>query len=113
MAWKLVHEISVATGTYQKDGQEKKRYQTIGKVMESENGGKIYMIHRSFNPAGVPFKEGSDMIALYMFEPRDWSRGGNSGSAPPREMSMEQLKAKAKANDAKAAAPADYGDIPF
>jgi hypothetical protein len=36
--------------------------------LEDEKGAKMIMINRSFNPAGVPFKEGSDTIVLSQFE---------------------------------------------
>jgi hypothetical protein len=35
---KTVYEVKVKTGTYQKDGQEKGRYEKIGSVIETRNG---------------------------------------------------------------------------
>ena len=64
-----VKDLAVVTGTYQKDGETKKRYRTIGAVMENENGQFIFL-DRSFNPAGIPFKEGADSIMVSMFDPK-------------------------------------------
>ena len=33
-----IYEVTVRAGTYQKDGQEKVRYQRIGSVIETKNG---------------------------------------------------------------------------
>ena len=37
--------------------------------MENENG-QFMFLNRSFNPAGVPFKEGSESIIVSMFKPK-------------------------------------------
>ena len=34
----IVYEVTVKAGTYQKDGQEKVRYQRIGSVIETKAG---------------------------------------------------------------------------
>ncbi len=64
-----IYELSVVTGTYQKDGENKNRYQTIGAVMKNDKG-MFMFLNRSFNPAGIPFKEGSESIIVSMFEPK-------------------------------------------
>jgi hypothetical protein len=63
------YDVAVKTGTYMKDGQEKARYETVGTVWDGDNGPYLVM-KRTFNPAGVPFKDGSDSIFLSLFEPR-------------------------------------------
>lgn len=68
MATKL-YDLAVKTGSYIKDGEEKGRYENIGTVWEGDNG-QYMVLKRSFNPAGVPFKDGSDSIFISMFEPR-------------------------------------------
>ncbi len=98
MAMKKIYDLAVVTGSYQSQGETKNRYQNIGAVMQKDDGGKFLMINRTFNPAGVPFKEGSESILVSMFPPKD----GN-GQAP----------APAPA-PARRAAPADADpDIPF
>lgn len=72
-SWKKTHTISVKTGTYTThDGQTKNRYENIGRVMtDSDTGGKMHFLKRTFNPAGVsPTKEGDDEILLSIFEDR-------------------------------------------
>lgn len=63
------YDVAAKTGTYMKDGQEKSRYETVGTIWEGDNGPYLVM-KRTFNPAGVPFKDGSDSIFLSLFEPR-------------------------------------------
>ena len=74
--WHKTHTISVKTGTYTtRDGQQKNRYENVGRVMtDSFTGGKMYFLNRTFNPAGCPMnKEGDDAVLLSIFEdkPKD------------------------------------------
>lgn len=64
MAAKRVNKIAVVTGEYQKDGETKKSRETVGYEMEDEGGRRFIRLKRSFNPAGVPFREGDDTIIL-------------------------------------------------
>lgn len=68
---KKIYDLAVRTGSYIKDGIEKGRYENIGSIMEKDDGNKFLFIKRSFNPAGVPFKEGGDSILVSMFKPHD------------------------------------------
>lgn len=84
MATKVLKELAVAVSTYEdrNTGQTKNRYRNIGVLMESENErgekNRFLMMDRAFNPAGVPFKPGSDKILISLFDPRD--QNDNSGS---------------------------------
>lgn len=71
MAIKL-YDLAVKTGEYQSQGQTKGRYLNVGAVMQSDDGGKFIMLHRTFNPAGVPdlTGRGGDSVLLSMFEPK-------------------------------------------
>lgn len=80
---KKVYDLAVKTGSYTVNGEEKNRYLNIGSIMEG-NSGPFMMLNRSFNPAGVPFKEGSDAVLVSMFEPKE-KGAGRSESAPPRQ----------------------------
>ena len=77
---KVLKELAVAVGSYEdrSTGQTKNRYRNIGVLMESENAkgekNRFLMLDRSFNPAGVPFKDGSDKILISLFDPRDNSQ---------------------------------------
>jgi hypothetical protein len=72
---KKLYDLSVKTGTYQKAGETKNRYQTIGAMFEGERGPFLFL-ESWFNPAGVPHEEGKS-ITVYCFEPRD----GNESQA--------------------------------
>lgn len=63
---KLIKYIKVKTGEYQKDGKTKGRYQTVGRVLQDDKGGKMYLLDRTFNPAGVPGEKES--VILNMFD---------------------------------------------
>ena len=71
MSAKKIYDLAVKTGSYEKNGETRGRYQNIGSVLQMEDGGKMILLDRSFNPAGVPFKEGSDQIVVSMFDPKD------------------------------------------
>lgn len=67
---KKLYDLAVKTGSYTKDGAEKNRYENIGAMMDGDNGPFIFL-KRSFNPAGVPFRDGSESIVVSMFPPKD------------------------------------------
>lgn len=94
MATKL-YDLAVKTGEYQSQGQTKGRYLNIGAVMQADDGGKFIMLHRTFNPAGVPdlSGRGGDSILISMFEPL---QADGQQQAPARQNS-----------------PAPDSDIPF
>lgn len=75
---KKLYDLAVKTGTYQVNGETKGRYENIGAIMEGSDG-QFMMLKRSFNPAGVPFKEGSDAILVSLFQPKP-----KDGQAPQR-----------------------------
>ncbi len=55
-----ISDLSVIVGHYEKDGEEKAIWRTIGAFFEKENGGKFLTIDRAFSPAGLPLKGHSD-----------------------------------------------------
>ncbi len=67
---KKLYDLAVKVGTYQKDGQEKGRYENIGAVMEKDDGGRMILMKRTFNPAGVPNPDNRDNIIVSMFAPK-------------------------------------------
>lgn len=84
---KVLKELAVAVASYEdrNTGQMKNRYKNIGVLMETESNGQVnrfLMLDRSFNPAGVPFKQGSDKILISLFDPkpRDGQQGGGEGN---------------------------------
>ena len=61
-----------------------------------DDGGSVILLNRSFNPAGVPFKDGSDVVMISMFDPKD-----KDGNPVPAEAKK------------KAPPPEDFEDAPF
>ena len=79
-----VKDIAVKTGEYQKDGQTKGRYENIGSIFKSDDGGTFLLMKRTFNLAGLP-QDGRDNALLSCFEPRDDQQGGNNGNRQRRD----------------------------
>ena len=67
---KLTHKLAIKTGTYEKDGQTKNKYQHVGVIMEGQNGPFI-LLNKTFNPAGI--QDGKESVIISMFEakPKD------------------------------------------
>lgn len=65
-----IKDLAVKTGSYMVNGENKNRYKNIGSILEMDDGGKMMLLDRTFNPAGVPYKEGSDQIAVSLFDPK-------------------------------------------
>ena len=76
-----VKDIAVKTGEYQKDGQTKGRYENIGSIFKSDDGGTFLLMKRTFNPAGVPNPDNRDTVLISVFDLKD-SEGGQRSSAP-------------------------------
>jgi hypothetical protein len=99
MNTRVLKELAVAVSTYEDraTGQQKNRYKNIGVMMESTNDrgeqNTFLMLDRSFNPAGVAFKPGSDKILVSMFDPKP--RDGQDDNVSRRDTARQ--------------APAGYG----
>lgn len=82
MAMKKTHDICVAVGKYtDRNGAEKKRWLNVGRVMTGDDGGKMRIIERHFNPAGVPVDK-YDGIVLAEFEVKQ-KDGHSQGDVAP------------------------------
>ena len=68
---KKIKDIAAKTGSYTVNGETKGRWKNVGGLMQDDKGGQFIMLDRSFNPAGIPFKEGGDSILLSLFDPKD------------------------------------------
>lgn len=110
MAAVKLYDLAVKTGSYtdRNTGAEKGRYQNVGSVLQMDDGSKMILLSRSFNPAGVPFKDGSDQIIISMFKPKE--ADGNSGSHEPASTPAQQRARPASTN---AAAAGFDDDMPF
>ena len=83
MSTRKTHDLAVKTGTYTtRDGQEKGRWLNIGRVLEMDDGGRVILIDRTFNPAGVPNPDGRDSVMVSMFEPRERDDAPKQQAAP-------------------------------
>lgn len=59
--------LSVANGTYEKDGQQKTRWVNIGKILEKD-GKEFMLLDPTINLAGFPREQGRDMVMVGIFE---------------------------------------------
>ncbi len=101
---RVLKEMAVVVATYEdrNTGQQKNRYRNIGVLMESETNGECYqylLIDRTFNPAGVPAKAGSDKVLISLFDPRERNDTGQ-----PREAAS----GNGQANSNNFQAPQDH-----
>lgn len=83
-----IYDLAVKIGKYVgSDGKEKGRWQNVGAIMQTDDGGKFIMMAKWFNPAGVPdlANKGGDSILLSMFPPKDREYGDE---VPTRQVSM-------------------------
>lgn len=76
------HDLAVKAGEYtNRDGETKARWINIGKVLQTDDGGKFLLLNRHFNPAGIPNPEDRDTVAVSLFKiDRD-----NQKSAPKQD----------------------------
>lgn len=68
-----IKDAIVAIGEYEKDGQRKAKWRTVGAVIKTDKGSML-MLDRWFNPAGVPVRDGSDQIAIILKDPEEKQR---------------------------------------
>lgn len=70
MARKL-YDLTVAVGRYvNRLGEEKKKYKTIGVMMQGDDGNSFIILDKTFNLAAVPSDTDKDGILVNLFEPR-------------------------------------------
>lgn len=110
-----LRDLVVVTGTYESNGETKKRYENIGALMESNDGGQYIMLKRTFNPAGVPNPENRDSVLVGMFESnRDQQRPQASQQQGQQYHQQQQQQASQNMQAPGSAQPADFdSDIPF
>lgn len=83
-----IYDLAVKIGKYVgSDGKEKGRWQNVGAIMQTDDGGKFIMMAKWFNPAGVPdlAGKGGDSILLSMFPPKDYG-----DEVPTRQLEQEK-----------------------
>lgn len=79
-------DMVVQTGSYvDRNGVEKKTYETIGSVFETDKG-LFGLLNRTFNPAGVASDRSTIMVNFYTPRVKD---APASAKAPRQEPSFE------------------------
>lgn len=67
-----LRDLAVKIGTYtDRQGNEKGRWQNVGALMRGDDGGEFVILHRWFNPAGVPNPDNRDSVLISAFKPQD------------------------------------------
>lgn len=70
MSYTKTHDLCVKTGTYEKGGEEKGRYENVGMIL-NDGEDELFLIKRTFNPAGVPNPDGRDSVIVNAFKVKD------------------------------------------
>lgn len=69
---KKIKDLAVKVSEYtNRNGEKKGNWVNVGAIMQGDDGSMFVSIERTFNPAGVPFKEGRSTIAISAFDPKD------------------------------------------
>ena len=89
MASKKIKELSVVTGTYESNGETKKRYKNVGALFQTDDGNQYLMLDRSFNPAGVPFRDGGDSIIVGIYDIKDRDGQQTQRQAPTQSAPVQ------------------------
>ncbi|WP_353048320.1 hypothetical protein [Halomonas sp. ISL-56] len=73
-----LRDIAVKTGEYldRQSGQTKARWQNVGALMKSDDGNEFIILHRWFNPAGLPNPENRDSVIMSCFKPNKQQGNG-------------------------------------
>lgn len=78
---KMTHNICVAVGKYQKDGDDKTNWETVGHRWVKDDGGVFFTMKKTFNPAGVPTEKDKKDIFLNIFEIKEDNKKQKSSEA--------------------------------
>lgn len=78
---KKIYDVTVVTGKYQKDGEEKNRYENIGAVVQGDNG-PFLLLKRTFNPAGIPSDRETIVCSLFKAEGQSAAPAAPAKPAP-------------------------------
>lgn len=74
------YDVSAKVGSYQKDGETKTIWKTVGQIRDDGNG-EYLLLDKTFNPAGLPCDPNKDQISLSLFTPRNDNQPRNDRGA--------------------------------
>jgi hypothetical protein len=104
MASRKLKDLAVKTGSYEKNGETKSRFENVGSLFDDGKGGQFILLKRTFNPAGVPTEPDRDQILVSVFDLRDEPE-------PRRDRQAPAPKSDQGAQGPRGGLPDD--DIPF
>ncbi len=82
-------DLCVVVGEYEKDGQTKKRWQTIGALMETKDGGQFVLLDPLVNLAAIQREAGRDRIIVSLFDPKGDNKPVHGDSAYKAAQQMQ------------------------
>lgn len=77
MSIKVKYNITTVVGSYEKNGETKKRYVTVGQVMEKDDSSRFILIDPTFNFAAIKREEGRDKVICSLMEPKENTKISN------------------------------------
>lgn len=108
-----IKDLATVVGTYEKNGETRKRYLTVGAIMSSSDGGQFILLDPLVNFGAIPRKEGSDRVLISMFDVKEKSVHGDE-QYQHQTSAHNAAKANGYVNDPAMQGPLDDGsDIPF
>ena len=121
MATKLYDLIVPISKYTDQNGQEKRRWENIGAIwQDTDNNGNTYkfaMLKRTFNPAGVETREGSDAIRVTMTPPKakqqQQQQQQTQQAQPSQQHGYSQWEQPDFGNPAPDGFGASVNDMPF
>lgn len=80
------YDVVAVVGQYQdrETGQMKPQRKNVGAVVETNNGGLVLLLDKTFNPAGLAEAD-KPSIMLSLFEPRQKPSESHSRDNPPNQ----------------------------
>lgn len=108
-----LHDLAVKVGSYtNSNGDTKSKWKNIGSIIETKDGGKVILLDRTFNPAGVPVEEGRDSIMISMFAPKD-KEAAPQAAPTTQHQQQKQNGYQTQAGDKAGGFDDMADDIPF
>lgn len=81
---KKIKDLAIKVGSYESEGKTKNRYQNVGAVLETAEGGKFILLDRTFNPAGAPNPDNKSTVLISMFDIKDDKKEARQEAMQPQ-----------------------------